>query len=202
MPNFKWYPMPKSFNDGIEAYYSTNPVDFMWYPMPNLCILQFAPVIIYEGVSFSFDFTIINNGIWKAEGIVIIITCPSLNITLYNNTNSPFDLDDDRTIRINVGCSPISNIGTFILNITIDPNNIVNEAYSSKDGTFRQNCESDNSKIVDFTILSASSGSTILVEEANGSGDEEKDDSLLNDETIIIGFAILTISAAGFCLSN
>ena len=140
------------FIDSDEAIYGTNPLDPSWYPMPNLKALHFSPVITEEKNSFMIDFSITNNGIWKAEEIIIIVRCEELSLTLFNNTNTPLTLDVDETEYICISCSSIETIGTFTLDLIIDPSNIIEEKYSSKDGSERIDAEIDNSLTTYLTI--------------------------------------------------
>ncbi len=140
--------------DGAEVDLNTDPLNPWWYPMPNLNISHFYSTIIYKDQSFMIDFVITNNGIWEAENIIIILKIEDLGIILYNNSNSPLSLSVDETKYINVECDPINSIGTYKMNLTIDPYNSINETYSSKDGSLRLNSESDNFKLENLTIVS------------------------------------------------
>ncbi|MGQ4876151.1 MAG: FG-GAP-like repeat-containing protein [Promethearchaeia archaeon] len=134
-----------SFNDGIEINMSTNPLNKWWYPMPNLMIIDFKAKSSIAGQPFVLNFTIKNNGIWKAEDIRIIIVVESLNITLYDNYNNLIDLDVDESLTILKEVSGIASSGEYLLNIIIDPYDTINETYSNKDGSLRTDCETDNS---------------------------------------------------------
>jgi len=134
-----------SFNDGIEINMSTNPSNKWWYPMPNLMIIDFKAKSSIAGQPFVLNFTIKNNGIWKAEDIRIIIVVESLNITLYDNYNNLIDLDVDESLTILKEVSGIASSGEYLLNIIIDPYDTINETYSNKDGSLRTDCETDNS---------------------------------------------------------
>ena len=142
-----------TFNDGIEFNLGTNPNNDKWYPMPNLEVSNFTVSDVYENQPFVLDFTITNNGIWSAEDITIIILCERLNITLYNNTDSPFNLIIDESKHIVADYTEISSPGVYVLTIIVDPNNLINETYSSKDGTFRSDWQSDNSMQIQMQII-------------------------------------------------
>ncbi|MHA1284367.1 MAG: hypothetical protein ACTSQP_17850 [Promethearchaeota archaeon] len=90
----------------------------------------------YTRQSFILNFTIKNNGIWKAVGIRIIVDVPSLNKTLYDNSNNLFDLDVDESKNILKKGSRINKSGENFLNI-IDSYNLINETYSNKEGSLR-----------------------------------------------------------------
>jgi len=142
-----------SFDDGDEAVYKTNPLDPLWYPMPNLKVSHFFAFFLSNDTSFTLDFSITNNGIWETEGVIIIVRCEELGLTLFNNTHSPLTLEVDETEYIAVSCPPFGQTGTFTLNVTVDPNNAINEIYSSKDGSARIDAENDNFQTADLTIV-------------------------------------------------
>ena len=142
-----------SFNDGDEAACKTNPLDPLWYPMPNLIVSHFFAFFLSNETSFMLDFSIMNNGIWKAQGVIIIVRCEELGLTLFNNTYSPLTLDVDETEYIAVSYPPIGETGSFILNVTVDPDNTITETYSSKDGSAQIDAENDNSQTAELTIL-------------------------------------------------
>jgi len=142
-----------SFCDSDEVTYNTDPLDPLWYPMPNLEVSHFSPIFTYNTTSYVLDFSITNNGIWRAEGIIITVRCEELELTLFNNTISPITLDVDESEYIAVNCLPFEQIGTFYLNLTIDPDNIISETYSAKNGSLRTEAEKDNSQIANITII-------------------------------------------------
>ncbi len=141
-----------TFLDDTEVNLNTNPLNHWWYPMPNLAVIDFRADNVTEGLPFVLDFTIINNGIWRAEGIILIIRIDTLDLTLYNNTANPISLDEDESKHIFYEVSSLTSAGQFILNITIDPGNLINETYSLKDGNLRESWKTDNSKLYTFGI--------------------------------------------------
>jgi hypothetical protein len=112
--------------------------------MPNLWIYNFQGFDAFEGDPIQFDFTIINNGIWKAEGIVIKIICDALNFTMYNNSATPLDLDVDAINVSHFNYMGALPPGIYIITLILDPDNLINEIYSSKDGSFRSTWALDN----------------------------------------------------------
>ncbi len=173
-----------TFSDSDEASYGTNALDASWYPMPNLKVSHLSSVIAYNKTSFIIDFSITNNGIWKAHGVIIIVRCEELDLTLYDNTFSTLTLDVDETEYIAVSCPPIGQTGTFTLSLTVDPYNSIDETYSSKDGSLRPNSENDNSMQADLTVI------TMDVSRNGGNGD--------NTMVIITGTSIAAgIGVAG-----
>jgi len=141
-----------TFLDGTEVNLNTNPLNPWWYPMPNLAVIDFRAEEVTEGLPFVLNFTIVNNGIWRAEGIILIIRIESLDLTLYENLANPFSLDEDESITILSESTSLTSKGQFILNISIDPGNLINETYSLKDGNLRENWKTDNSKLYIFGI--------------------------------------------------
>ena len=191
------------FNDGDEAEYNTNPLDPLWYPMPNLKVSHFSSVVAYEGTSFILDFSMRNNGIWKAEGVIVIVRCEELDLTLFNNTNSPFNLDVDDTEYIAINYPPIGQTGTLSLNLTIDPNNIINETYSSKDGSARIDAEDDNSQIADLTILPEIKTLNLAIISQSFSNEDFNISFFIYDDTgQYIDFAIIQVWWNGADISN
>ncbi len=138
----------------MYLWWDTPPQIPLWYPMPNLKISHLSSVVAYNKTSFTIDFSITNNGIWKAQGVIIILRCEELGLTLFDNTISPLTLDVDETKYIAINCPPIGQIGTFTLNLTVDPYNTIAETYSSKDGSIRIDAENDNAQTAILTILS------------------------------------------------
>jgi len=132
------------FNDHTEISLQTNPVNRFWYPMPNLNVSYFHIDDFTEGDTFIIDFIIKNDGIWRADGTIIIIKCDSLNLTIYNNSFTPFSLDVDESIHIIEECSKEIKSGQRFFTLYADPNNFINETYSMKDGTYREDCLKDN----------------------------------------------------------
>jgi parallel beta-helix repeat protein len=138
----------------MELCWDTPPQIPLWYPMPNLKISHFSSVVSYKSESFVLDFSICNDGIWRADGVIIIVRCEILDLTLFNNTNSPLTLEVDETEYIAVNIPPLGQTGTFSLDLIIDPYNNIDETFSLKDGSVRINAEADNSQTADLTILS------------------------------------------------
>jgi len=142
-----------TFNDYYEVSVGTNPNDIFWYPMPNLNVSSIEVSTAYEDQPFILNFTIINNGIWRAQGIIVIIQINELNLILYNNTATPFDLEVDESKSISQNCSAIDTPGTYSINLTLDPNNLINETYSNKDGSYRLLSNNDNNKSIQLQII-------------------------------------------------
>ncbi|MFX1476980.1 MAG: nitrous oxide reductase family maturation protein NosD [Promethearchaeota archaeon] len=143
-----------AFIDGIEFNAKTNPLDPTWYPMPNLKVSHFSPTIAYFNTSFILDFSISNDGIWKAKGVIVIIRCEELDLTLFDNTDSPFNIEADDTEYISIGCLPFEITGEFTLSLIVDPGNLINEIYSLKNGSLRTDWELDNSMQTILSIIS------------------------------------------------
>ncbi|MFX1259036.1 MAG: hypothetical protein ACFFAN_14350 [Promethearchaeota archaeon] len=142
-----------SFNDGLEFSLGTKPTDALWYPMPNLYVSDLGTSKVYKDKSFILYFTIGNNGIWKAEGILVVVQCEELSLTFYDNTDTPFDLDVDESITIAIEPDlDIGKTGDYLIDLTIDPNTNINEKYSSKDGSLRSDWESDNFKQIEIDV--------------------------------------------------
>ncbi len=138
-----------TFLDGIEASalydWRTDPLDHWWYPMPNLDVLSFEATTTEIGKPFVLNFTITNNGIWDAENVVIIIWIEYLGITLYNNTNNPIDLAVDEIYPKLIQSEQVSTGGGLLMELILDPDNLINETYSIKNGDIRVDSEGDNS---------------------------------------------------------
>ncbi len=149
-----------SYDDGVEFNLGTNPNDALWYPMPNLNVLNFTVSDVFEGQPFVLDFTIINDGIWDANGIIVIIRCEALDLTLYNNTIEPFNLNVDQVKHIVYDCSEITIPGVYALTISIDPDSLINETYSSKDGSYRVFWSDDNNEQIQMQIIAVEGGGT------------------------------------------
>jgi len=141
-----------SFKDLDEIGFGTNAFNASWYPMPNLYVSDYNNISTYNETTFQIAFTIRNNGIWKAEGVVITVRCDALNLTLFNNTDTPINLDVDDSAFISFISSPISTLGTYIVDVVLDPNDLINEDYSAKDGSLRANAENDNSQQINLTV--------------------------------------------------
>lgn len=124
--------------------------------MPNLVISSFSVSDVYENQAFILNFTILNNGIWTAEGIVVIVRCEGLDLTLYDNTLNPFNLSVDESLTILSDCSEISKKGYYVLSLIIDPDNLINEYYSNKNGTLREDWDNDNSLQIQMRIKAES----------------------------------------------
>ncbi len=141
-----------NFADNVEINIQTDPIDRYWYPMPNLRIIDFEVNDIYEGKTLVLDFIIENNGIWRAENIIITITCEALGITLYDNSLNPIDPEINEQRHIIEESTQITNPGLYILTLTIDPDNLINETYSASDGGENALDESDNLEYTQMTI--------------------------------------------------
>ena len=186
------------FGDDFELTMGTKPTDKWWHPMPNLKVVYFKNILAYNNQSIVLDFSIQNNGIWKAENIIVIITCESERLTLYNNSKSPFSLDVDQSIIIQNISSLIKATGTYTLNITIDPDNSINETYSSKDGSFRLNNEFDNTFQVTLTIIQEINQNIDSISGGNVDDDDNENigkekENLFDEKTIIITAVVSTI---------
>ncbi|MFX0033552.1 MAG: hypothetical protein ACFE9P_12880 [Candidatus Hermodarchaeota archaeon] len=142
-----------SFSHSVELELGTDPWDPLWYPMPNLRVSHFSSVKAYMNTSFVLDFSISNNGIWKAEGVIVIVRCEELDLTLFNNTNSPSNIDVDDTEYISIGYLPLEITGDFTLSLIVDPGNLINEVYSLKNGSLRIDWELDNSMQALLSII-------------------------------------------------
>ncbi|MFW9988744.1 MAG: NosD domain-containing protein, partial [Candidatus Odinarchaeota archaeon] len=135
-----------SFNDYRElVLYHTDPINRWWYPMPNLAVVNFKATTAEIGKPFVLNFTIINNGIWEAEDVEIIVRIEYLGITLYNNSENPIDLGVDETYLVLFTSSQVSTGGDLVMELILDPNNLINETYSDKSGSLENNGEEDNS---------------------------------------------------------
>jgi len=147
-----------NFSDYDEiVIYNTNATDTSWYPMPNLFVSGFFVSPVNEGQPFILNFTITNNGIWSAEGIIIIIRCDILDITLFNNTNSPFNLFINQSRTFLIDCLALTEPGFYALTLEIDPDNLIDERYSSKDGSLRPDWD-DNIKQIQMEIKPGDGG--------------------------------------------
>jgi len=142
-----------TFLDGIEVNLNTNPTNHWWYPMPNLEILDFKAKAVEIGKPFTLNFTIINNGIWRAEDVIIIIRIELLNQTIYTNIGSPIDLDVDQTYQDLIQITGVETSGGLVMELILDPLNLINETYSSKDGSLRDDGEDNNSGKTELQIL-------------------------------------------------
>jgi len=179
-----------SFIDGLEIGLNTDPRNIWWYPMPNLIVADFKNIITYENQSYLLDFSIQNNGIWKAEGVAIIIRCQSENLILYNNTNTPIDIDVDEIVNIKETYSKFNETGDYTLELIIDQLNTVNETYCNKDGSINVNGENDNSQVASLTILSEyQPGQTTVIKSDDADGDD--DDSYFNETMLIATFSVI-----------
>ena len=144
--------------DGIEVGLHTDPLDGFWFPMPNLKISSFSVSDVNEGQAFILNFTITNNGIWKANGIILSIRCEALNLTLYENMAEPFDLEVNKSKNFLIDCTSISTAGIFVLTLDLDPGNLLNETYSSPDGSYRSDWAEDNIKQIEMQIIKGDGG--------------------------------------------
>lgn len=134
-----------TFLDGVEVGLGTSPLIFYWYPMPNLDTLEFKAQAAKVDEPFTLNFTIINNGIWRAENVTIRISIQLGNITLWDNFDNPID-----ELDVNVGYQKLIQItgvntsGGLLMILELDPLNLINETYSLKNGSKRENAEEDN----------------------------------------------------------
>lgn len=113
-------------HDNDEIPLGFNPVDPWDYPKPDLVILN----------NYSLDgdvisFTIKNIGVWRATGIVVVVTIPAESLVLYNNELTPFDLEVNETKEIRILKSLYRHDLTvgenYFLSIFVDPILTVNE---------------------------------------------------------------------------
>ena len=116
-----------NYNDTYEINIGTDPLNKWWKPMPNLRVLAFSDFIIQTNVEFVLRFSIKNDGIERAINITVIVKCDALNLVLYNNSESPFNLSIDESIEVTHPCPPIDTDGDFEIILIIDPNNEINE---------------------------------------------------------------------------
>ncbi len=154
------------FDDAVESSLGTNPNDTWSYPKPNL--------VFFGGLEKSgneINISIINSGIWTAEGVVVIAEIPTIPLTLYNNSDSFFNLavNEVRSIIIDLSNfdSQLKDSNTHIINIYIDPYNLINETNeidnigSNIEITYTKNSSGgmviDPILIIFMTILSVSS---------------------------------------------
>ncbi|MFX1371843.1 MAG: NosD domain-containing protein [Promethearchaeota archaeon] len=148
-----------TFLDGIEVKLGTEPLIRFWYPMPNLAVVNFHASTAEIGKSFVLNFTIINNGIWEANNIEIIIRVEYTGDILYNNSDTPIEyLGVNKTFsHIFTSSSIDSTGGDVVIELIIDPNNLINETYGSRYGELKENGEGDN---YDYFILEISGESS------------------------------------------
>jgi len=114
-----------NFSDGIEVSLGTNPLDNTKFPKADLSISE------YNCSSVNISLTILNMGIWNASDIVVYMSIPSLNLTLYNNSAKPFNLSVNETHTLYVSFLDFEDIlekdVSYNVSIIIDPDNIINE---------------------------------------------------------------------------
>jgi parallel beta-helix repeat protein len=114
-----------TFHDGIEVSLGTNPLDLNSYPQPDLSIAKI------NCTKTNLNLTISNVGIWNASDIIVQIQISSINLTLYNNSASPFNLtiNENYTILINFHDYEewLEGGTSYNLSIIIDPNNTIRE---------------------------------------------------------------------------
>ncbi|MFX1572300.1 MAG: NosD domain-containing protein [Promethearchaeota archaeon] len=145
-----------TFLDGIEAgalpeyNWWTDPLNKWWYPMPNLVAVGFQITSAELGKPFVLNITIKNDGIWDVENITIIIWVEYLGQALYNNSENPIPLlevDEVYQDFIQSDILPSEKIpqgGRLVMELRLDPENVINETYSNKDGSARHRSEDDN----------------------------------------------------------
>ena len=107
----------------------------------------------------------------------------------HQSTAAPFNLEVDGIEFISITSAPITNLGTFTINITIDPNNQINELYSLKNGSLRVNWQFDNSRNAELTII------TLGTSDGDGGSQPSVDNT-----PIIIGATIIAIGLTLFGL--
>ncbi len=127
--------------DGIEVNLNTNSLNRWWYPMPNLDVMGFEARAADYGLPFTLNFTIINNGIWRAENVILLIRIDLYNLTLWDNFNDPLNLDVDEIYSDLIQIEGVTTSGGLVMELILDPFNSINETYSSKDGSLRSNAE-------------------------------------------------------------
>jgi parallel beta-helix repeat protein len=132
-----------TFLDGKEVELNTKPLNRWWYPMPNLEILDFKAKAANINEPFTLNFTIINNGIWRAEDVVIRIKIEYGNLTLWDNFNDPIDLEVDETYQDLIQITGVTTSGGLVMLLELDPLHSINETYSSKDGSMREDAENN-----------------------------------------------------------
>ncbi|NVM37328.1 MAG: right-handed parallel beta-helix repeat-containing protein [Candidatus Lokiarchaeota archaeon] len=130
-----------TFLDGKEVELNTKPLNRWWYPMPNLHVIGFEATAADYGLPFTLNFTIINNGIWRAENVIIIIRIDLYNLTLWDNFNDPLNLDVDVSYSDLIQIEGVTTSGGLVMELILDPLNSINETYSEKDGSLRSNAE-------------------------------------------------------------
>ena len=64
-----------------------------------------------------------------------------------SNTNSPFNLSIDQSRTFLVDCSALTQAGYYVLTLEIDPDNLIKEKYSSKDGSLRSDWDDNIEQI-------------------------------------------------------
>ncbi len=175
-----------TFNDDIEIGLQTQPLDNTWYPMPNLVAERFSIADTIEGQAFLLNFTIKNNGIWQASNLIIKIRCDILDITLYDNTASPLTLNVDEPRNILYSCKEKISKGRYAITLRIDPDNLISELYSNKDGSLRTNWSIDN------TIQAE-----LYLQESTDQPEEQDDFTFLRNLSYIISIIVGLVSGLG-----
>jgi hypothetical protein len=169
--------------------------------MPNLLIVTFKNIVVYENSSYFLEFSVKNNGIWDAKGVKIIIQCQSEEIILFNNSNTPINVNVEQTINFKEECSLINETGEYTLEIIVDQLNDVNETYSNKDGSYNSICENDNYLQATLTIISENLPGTIIIENDSEDEDEDNKDSDIDEYLLIMTLFIVSaysiVSTAG-----
>ncbi len=143
-----------TFLDGIEASaiynWWTDPLNKWWYPMPNLVVVDFDVTSAEVGKPFVLNITITNNGIWNVENITVIIWVEFLEIALYNSTidaDDPINLDVDEVFQDFIQSAELYQGGRLVMELQLDPENLINETYSNKDGSYRYRKDEDDNTL-------------------------------------------------------
>lgn len=140
-----------TFLDGKEIELNTDPLKKYWYPMPNLEILDFKAKAANINEPFTLNFTIINNGIWRAENVTIRIKLELGDQTLWDNFGEPIDLEVNEIYNDLIQITSIETSGGLIMILELDPFNSINETYSLKNGNVRTDAE-DNTVETELLI--------------------------------------------------
>ncbi|MFX1236576.1 MAG: hypothetical protein ACFFAS_07535 [Promethearchaeota archaeon] len=167
-----------SFSDFIEFDCSTNPLNGTWYPMPNLVVSRFLFIPVSGGSELIIALEVVNNGIWNAEGVNVVIRSETQDLTLFDGI---IDLDVDKILILEIIDISEFEIGSYTLNATIDPFNLINEQYSAKNGSLRADWNLDNNVVFEFEVTDNSN--------PGSNGDS-------NTEIIAIAFGALAILVA------
>ncbi|TFG20349.1 MAG: hypothetical protein EU530_03560 [Promethearchaeota archaeon] len=115
-----------TIDDNDEISLGFNPNDEWEYPKPDLIILSNYSL---DGEVISF--TIKNVGVWRASGVIVIVSISSESLTMYDNSLSGFDLDVNETKEIRIlkaeYRSDLTEGENYFISIFVDPLNLVNE---------------------------------------------------------------------------